>query len=283
MSEPWDVFIIHPFRLRATAEALHFALERRGLRPFLDTRDIPLGTPYPNALKEAQQAARCSVVLLDAARTTLGPYVEHEIAVALELTRATPVRPCIPIWLDGLPSDATAYPYGLASLQGIGLRGRTADEAALQVHDRLNCRLLPPAPRRPFPWMLATAGLVVALSLLAWTWTRPAPSERSPRDGIVPTPAGYPAAVVSSPPPSISTSPSSPVLGTGIDLRTADLDGGAAEISAHGGDIDLSGAKVTTRGDVKVEATGPDSQVVAPNSHIDASGDIVIRVDQRTP
>ncbi|MBF0607862.1 MAG: DUF1566 domain-containing protein [Magnetococcales bacterium] len=79
----YDVFISHDSADRSDANKLVSSLEGRGIRCWIDTRDLPLGSSWANEIfKTITENPELLVVVLISANTLQSRYVEKEIAVA---------------------------------------------------------------------------------------------------------------------------------------------------------------------------------------------------------
>ena len=138
-----QVFVSYNSRDAALAHPVAQAMKDRGLNPWLDHWDIPLGRPWQPVVDAGLAACTAVVVLLGP--NGLGPVQGDEVNLALELARRQG-KPVIPVLLPGavpLTGTLTTYPY-------LEL-GQGEDAAAL---DRLAAALAagsPAAPVRPAP------------------------------------------------------------------------------------------------------------------------------------
>lgn len=117
----WDVFLAYAGPDAALAEELYGALRSRGLRTFLDRRELRAGEPWDFQLINAQASARGTVVLLSP-NGDKAWYQREELQRAIALRR-TYQRFLIPLYRDGRPSDPGVIPYGLYHLEPLDLPG----------------------------------------------------------------------------------------------------------------------------------------------------------------
>ena len=115
----YDLFLAHASADKALTERLYDALVARGVRVFFDARCIPLGARWDREIPRAQRSARITVVLVSRVFDQawyLGDEIATAIAAAREEGRGHTV---IPVFLDGMPDDPFAIPYGLRVVQGV--------------------------------------------------------------------------------------------------------------------------------------------------------------------
>lgn len=120
----FDVFLSHNSRDKPAVRQLADALESRGLRPWLDERELVPGRPWQEALEEIVRSARSAAVMFGAAG--LGPWEEPEMRACLSefVNRRLPV---IPVLLPGAP-DRPELPLFLKSFTWVDLRDGFTDE-----------------------------------------------------------------------------------------------------------------------------------------------------------
>lgn len=157
----YDLFLAHASAEKPAAIALHDALSARGVHAFLDARSIGPGERWDLVIPRAQRASRATVVLVPRVFDKAF-YLGDEVASAIDWHRKSPeAHAVIPAYLDGMPTDTFAIPYGLRvlnALDAVALGGLDA------VADRLRevvsaWRELPsvkhappaPAPAAPDP------------------------------------------------------------------------------------------------------------------------------------
>jgi TIR domain-containing protein len=160
----WDFFIAHAGADRKAAEELHTALEQRGLRSFVDVRNLRPGDPWQVELKRALSNSRVTVVLVSASSDD-AYYQQEEVALAVELARSgTRAHRIVPVLLrDATPEH---LPYGLARLnrlaEGEAGLARVAEELGALLHQQL------PRP--------GTEALAHASELVDEVWSRAEPA-----------------------------------------------------------------------------------------------------------
>ena len=93
---PYDVFCSYSWRDRAAVEAVAQALQRRGLKVFLDRWYLVPGRPWPQALEEI--LASCRAVAVFVGPQGLGDWQQREAYLALNRKDITAV---IPVLLPG--------------------------------------------------------------------------------------------------------------------------------------------------------------------------------------
>ncbi len=186
-----DIFIAHAGIDKELAEALWDAIRARGKAPFLDSRDMPAGTVWSDALKQVLQSTPIVAVLVT---SNWGEqhYASAEVAVAVDRLRNDD-DPCVivPILIDGAET-----PYGLENLVPIRASADdvdaiadalTADDPAVfyRRHERPWYRRLRPIHVA----ILAGVGSVLlgSLAFAAWSRDKQEALERDPltKDRIV--------------------------------------------------------------------------------------------------
>lgn len=151
----YDIFLAHASADKGITERLYEALVARGVRVFFDARCVPLGARWDQEIPRAQRDARITAVLIS---TTFDRdwYLGDEVATAIAATRdAARAHTVIPVFLNGLPSDPFAIPYGLRVVQGVDLpREGGIDAVATLLADavsRLPGGVSTPTPAAPAP------------------------------------------------------------------------------------------------------------------------------------
>ena len=125
MKTEHDVFLSYNRRDREAALRLAEELERRGLRPWIDIRELQPGRPWQSALQDIVETVPAAAVLVGA--DGIGPWeaVEMQDCLTQMVQRGLPV---IPVLLPGAPS-APALPLGLRGNTWVDLRhGFAANE-----------------------------------------------------------------------------------------------------------------------------------------------------------
>jgi Effector-associated domain 1/TIR domain len=114
----WDLFLAHAGGDAKPAEDL-YALLSGTCRVFLDKKSVLLGDDWDLAIARAQQASRITVVLVSS-KYPGAYYLREEIALAIAMARRdAEAHRVVPVFLDGLPTDAGGIPYGLRLKNGI--------------------------------------------------------------------------------------------------------------------------------------------------------------------
>jgi hypothetical protein len=151
----YDIFLAHAPADKIITEKLYDALVARGVRVFFDARCIPLGARRDLEIPRAQRDARITAVLVSRNFDQdwyLGDEISNAIAALRDTRRAHTV---IPVFLDGVPVDAFAFPRGLREVHGIdfpkeGGLDTVADrlrDAVAHAHGSPLPVVSPPAPR----------------------------------------------------------------------------------------------------------------------------------------
>jgi CHASE2 domain-containing sensor protein len=120
----FDVFLSHNSQDKPAVRELADLLVARGLRPWLDERELVPGRPWQEALEEVIQAARTAAVLVG--RDGLGPWEEVEMRACLSqfVDRRKPV---IPVLMPGAPARPD-LPLFLTQFTWVDLRSGLATE-----------------------------------------------------------------------------------------------------------------------------------------------------------
>jgi hypothetical protein len=115
----YDLFLAHASADKAVTERLYDALVARGVRAFFDARCIPLGARWDLEIPRAQRSARITAVLVSRVFDQAW-YPGDEVATAIAASRdGGRGHAVIPVFLDGMPDDPFAVPYGLRVVQGV--------------------------------------------------------------------------------------------------------------------------------------------------------------------
>jgi len=77
MEAPFDVFLSHNSKDKPTVRQLAEALQRRGLKVWLDESELVPGRPWQEALEEIIQTTRSAAVLVG--KDGLGPWEMPEM------------------------------------------------------------------------------------------------------------------------------------------------------------------------------------------------------------
>jgi formylglycine-generating enzyme required for sulfatase activity len=89
---------------------------------FLDAEDLTPGDDWPTTLRAAQQASLATLALISD-RSDAAYYLGDEIHSAIAYQRADPERHrLVPLYLDGLPAQPEAVPYGLRVKHALDVR-----------------------------------------------------------------------------------------------------------------------------------------------------------------
>ncbi|MFM8325092.1 MAG: toll/interleukin-1 receptor domain-containing protein, partial [Pirellulaceae bacterium] len=89
-ASPPDVFISHSSRDKEVAKELVAALERQGIRCWIDHRNLTPGIRWDGQLKSAIDSCR-SMLLLESEHSNLSPEVQAELGIARQ--RRIPIVP----------------------------------------------------------------------------------------------------------------------------------------------------------------------------------------------
>jgi len=152
----YDLFLAHASADKAAAERLHDALDGLGLRVFLDARSILPGERWDRVIPQAQREARATVVLVSRASDDAF-YLGDEVATAIARSREAPkAHAVIPVFLDGMPADAFAIPYGLRVINGLDVpKLGGLDALARRLRDQVqkwrSAAAAEPPPATPAP------------------------------------------------------------------------------------------------------------------------------------
>jgi hypothetical protein len=221
------VFISHSSRDAKIARSISNALELRGHRCWISSRDIGPGENFQEAIVRAIRRSRL-MVLVFTGHANNSNEIKKEMALASQSNLTV-----IPIRVeDVVPNDAFAYEFAtrqwidtfenwehaierLSVQVGAILHGASPTDA-IAASDKA-----PPAPppRRPAPNrvpMLAGAALVVAVAVAAGAYValQRAPSSPAPAAAPAPSVAAAPvpqAAAPAAPAPSAAAAPAAPV------------------------------------------------------------------------
>lgn len=132
----WELFLAYAGPDRDLALEIHAALERLGVRTFIDRHGLQGGMPWNFALRNAQASARGTLVLISPGFEQAW-YQAEEIQRAIHLARKWQ-RLLIPLYRDGRPHDIDEVPYGLYRLEPLDLPGcGGVDEAAKAIRELL--------------------------------------------------------------------------------------------------------------------------------------------------
>ncbi len=120
----FDTFLSHNSQDKPIVRELADALVTRGLRPWLDERELVPGRPWQEALEEIIQTTKTAVVTFGPAG--LGPWEEPEMRACLNefVNRKLPV---IPVLLPGAPQQPD-LPLFLKAFTWVDLRGGLDDD-----------------------------------------------------------------------------------------------------------------------------------------------------------
>lgn len=120
----FDSFLSHNSKDKPIVRQLADALVARGMRPWLDERELVPGRPWQEALEEIIQTTKTAVVMFGPAG--LGPWEEPEMRACLSefVDRKLPV---IPVLLPGAPKQPD-LPLFLKAFTWVDLRGGLSDD-----------------------------------------------------------------------------------------------------------------------------------------------------------
>jgi hypothetical protein len=164
-----EIFISYASEDRERAAVLAGALEALGWSVWWD-REIPIGKPYPDVIKEELESARCAVVLWSQ-HSASSQWVQREARLAAEQQKLFPVL-----------IEAMAPPWEFSELQACDLAswsGAIDDPGFQRLLTDLQAVLGPPP----------NAG--AARTEAADTGRRPEPRDRRPLPGVTIKPIGY--------------------------------------------------------------------------------------------
>ena len=132
----FDVFLCHNSRDKPAVRELAQQLRARGLRPWLDEKELQPGLPWQQVLEDQIQSIPAAAVIVG---SRVGPWQDQELAAFLRqfVRRRCPVipvllpgaeRPELPAFLDGMTwvDLAAGEPDPLAQLEW-GITGRHPD------------------------------------------------------------------------------------------------------------------------------------------------------------
>jgi hypothetical protein len=119
LESKWDFFIAHAGHDKAIAEQLYDQLKGRS-RPFLDVRCILPGDPWPETLRDAQDASLITVALISS-HTDRAFYQGEEIATAIALSREAGRHRVVPVYLNAADGQPLPAVYGLRGLHHVTL------------------------------------------------------------------------------------------------------------------------------------------------------------------
>ena len=132
-SEPTDLFLSYSRSDGAAVSAVRAGLEQRGLRTFIDQRDLVAGMPWPQALEKELRTCRAVVVFLGPGGPGLWQKREMYYALDLQVSgeREGNRLPVIPVLLPGAGAEPMA---GFLSLNTwVDLRQSLDDASALDA------------------------------------------------------------------------------------------------------------------------------------------------------
>ena len=120
----FDVFLSHNSQDKPIVRHLADALVARGVRPWLDERELVPGRLWQEALEQIIQTTKTAVVMFGSAG--LGPWEEPEMRACLNefVNRKLPV---IPVLLPGAPQEPD-LPLFLKAFTWVDLRGGLHDD-----------------------------------------------------------------------------------------------------------------------------------------------------------
>jgi hypothetical protein len=127
----WDFFLACASADRSRAESLYAALSTNH-RVFLDAHGVRPGDDWPLTISRALAATRLTIILISA-NSEKAHYLRDETSTAIQLARKDARRRVIPVFLDGFPSNVTAIPYGLGSIQGLDARKLGMEGIAVEL------------------------------------------------------------------------------------------------------------------------------------------------------
>lgn len=146
--EPHDVFLCHNQAHKALVYQLYEALAARGLRVWLDEREIDPGGLWLPVLEQAIQTTRAAVIAIGAGGLVRWAEAERQVLEDQSVSRGIPI---VPVLLEGGP-DQSQLPLFLRRHQILDLRQGLSDEsleslvAALRAGPGTASNPLSPAP-----------------------------------------------------------------------------------------------------------------------------------------
>lgn len=112
---PHNVFVSHSFKDQEISDCIYTYLESKGIKCFMDTRDLVPGKPYPVQLSNALRESRAVVLVFSSSSDSSEP-VQNEIGLArnnkipiipVRIENVLPHELALFIttsqWLDGFP------------------------------------------------------------------------------------------------------------------------------------------------------------------------------------
>jgi hypothetical protein len=110
-AEAWEAarafrpFISYASEDKLAAQDIYNKLKESGMKPWLDERDIPLGTEWDERIRSAIREAHIVLVLLSSTSIEKVVYFQKEVAFAVERAEEEPeLRPFIlPVKLEDVP------------------------------------------------------------------------------------------------------------------------------------------------------------------------------------
>jgi len=166
MKAPFDVFLSHNSKDKPTVRQLAEALQRRGLKVWLDEWELVPGRPFQRALEEIIQTTRSAAVLVG--KDGLGPWEIPEMEGCLSefVSRKLPV---IPVLLPDAPSQPN-LPLFLKGFTWVDLRAGGLSDVNL---DRLEWGITGQKPlfkaiteSPPYPHEISFTPIAVVLILV---------------------------------------------------------------------------------------------------------------------
>lgn len=125
----FDVFLSHNGKDKPHVRALADFLTCRGLKVWLDERELIPGRPWQVALEDIIKTVRSAAVIIG--RDGLGPWEEPEMRALLnEFVRRK--LPVIPVLLPDAPKHPELPPF-LAGFTWVDLRGGTTEDGLEQL------------------------------------------------------------------------------------------------------------------------------------------------------
>jgi WD40 repeat protein len=149
-SEPHDVFLSHNHADKTLVHQLYEALTQRGLRVWLDEREVSPGTLWLPALEQAARTARSAVIAIGAGGLVRWAEAERQVLEDESVARGIPIVPAL---LAGAPEGGD-LPGFLRRHQWVDLRQgfdeATVDRLVAALRQAPASAVAPPdSPRRP--------------------------------------------------------------------------------------------------------------------------------------
>lgn len=179
MPDAFDIFLSHNSGDRAQVEEIGRQLQARGLRVWLDKKDLRPGFPWQEGLEEAIRISRACAVFVGAAG--LGAWQEPEMRAFIARSRREKI-PVIPVLLPGCP-DFPRPSLFLEAFTAVDLRGGLTEEGVTQLvwgitGARPESPGTPAFPKSKWGQSSGVALLSLILAIAAGLWSGLNPRQR---------------------------------------------------------------------------------------------------------